>query len=288
MPVFNAADYLERALASVLEQTYPNLRLLVSDNASTDGTWELLQKSAAQDDRIVLHRQQHNIGVRPNFRFVLSRADTPFFMWHAHDDWLARTYLEELVRVLAENPDCALACASVVQVAQDGLPIRERVFPSLTARSRLGRTRVLLARPDPTRVYGLFRTDALRRVDALAEQFGYVWAADLVALLSLTVNDRIRGTDRTEIYYRLNGICGHSCRPDTPKQQSRFLASYAGVHVREFRAANLSLGEKLLCWPWLIQHFLKTTESFIKRPLKKRIKRSAKRLVSGSWLRGTH
>ncbi len=76
MPIYNSMKFVERALGALVEQTYGNFTLLISDNASTDGTWELLQPWAQRDERIVLHRQETNIGARENFRYLLDLAET--------------------------------------------------------------------------------------------------------------------------------------------------------------------------------------------------------------------
>ena len=52
MPVYNAERYLARAVDSLLKQDYPDLELIISDNASTDGTWKLCQEYAERDRRV--------------------------------------------------------------------------------------------------------------------------------------------------------------------------------------------------------------------------------------------
>ena len=75
MAVYNGAAYLDQALAGLVGQTYRNFTLHVSDNASEDESWQILEKWAARDDRIVLHRQTVNIGiVAPDLPTLASAA----------------------------------------------------------------------------------------------------------------------------------------------------------------------------------------------------------------------
>lgn len=273
MPVYNGEHFLEQALCAISRQTYEHWTLLVSDNASTDGTWAILQEHARWDDRIKPYRQETNLGAMPNFRYVLDHAETSLFMFHACDDWLAPNFLEEMVGIMAAEPECALACSTTVVVEQDGTPARKDSFPPPSGTSRTGRVRQLLAQPQATRIYGLFRIDALRRAQKLAEDFGQVWSVDHLQLLELALNDRIRGTDRTCFYFRRGSPTGDLYRPKTPSQRLRFAGRYLRFHLRLFAACRLSLAEKILIGPWLLVHLVRTQYThpmrrFVNRPLK--------------------
>lgn len=203
MAVYNGADFIEHSLGAVLRQTYTNFTVVVSDNASTDGTWEILQTLAAADPRIVVHRQDTKNGLTRNFRFVLDQAETTRFMWHEGDDWIAPNYLEELLSVYAADPGCVLACPFGARVDHEGTILHREAFSPLAVRSRLGRIRALLTHPEGAWIYGLFSTQALRSTWAIAEEFKYLWASDAVALLHLILNDQIRGTDRTVFFFTI-------------------------------------------------------------------------------------
>ena len=86
LPVYNGAAFLDEAMASLCAQDFPDLRIVVSDNASTDATPDILATWAARDRRIELHRQRENIGMIGNFAFVRQSADARWFMLAAHDD----------------------------------------------------------------------------------------------------------------------------------------------------------------------------------------------------------
>src|SRR5258708_16860602 len=83
IPTFNRASLLKDCVTSALSQTYRHLEVLVSDNASTDETKEIL--SEFSDARLRVIRQETNIGPLPNFNACLAdpRGDYLVFLWHS-------------------------------------------------------------------------------------------------------------------------------------------------------------------------------------------------------------
>ena len=279
MPVYNGAERIGQALSCLAHQSYADFRLIVSDNASSDDTWAILQKWAAQDSRIALHRQPANIGAIRNFRYLLDQAETEYFMWHAFDDHIAPNYLEELVGVMTEDAQCSLACGVGVHEDPDGSPIRRVEAPQTASKSRLARIRNLLEFPEITWTYGLFRTELLREARVIAEDFGYTWAADQLTVLPFILNDGIRGCSNTAFFWCRTNRSSEHYRPDTAAAKVRFAIRYLRFHFRAARASSLSLREELLCLPWLLKHANRTLESFFQRPLRKYVRNTAKRLV---------
>ena len=109
LPVYNGERRLERAVDSILGQTYTDLELVISDNASTDGTAAICEKYAEVDSRVRYTRNEVNLGAAPNYNIVLERAHGRFFKWASHDDWLEPTYLERCMHVLQLRPDVVAA-----------------------------------------------------------------------------------------------------------------------------------------------------------------------------------
>lgn len=118
-PVFNGARYLEKSIESVLSQDFADFELLISDNGSTDSTWEICCQYAKRDKRIRLHRHRQNLGAIFNFRFVLEKSSGEYFMWHPHDDFLDRAFLSECVSFLESNLDYVLCYSNNRTVNED-------------------------------------------------------------------------------------------------------------------------------------------------------------------------
>jgi glycosyltransferase domain-containing protein len=118
LPTYNRLSQLEKAVQSVLEQDYPNIELVLADNASTDGTEQFCREIQQQDERVSYVRQSKNFGPHKNFVTVLEKAVGDYFMWLGDDDWLDLTYVGRCIDVLCENPDYVLASGKSVYYRQ--------------------------------------------------------------------------------------------------------------------------------------------------------------------------
>lgn len=105
MPVFNSEDKIRFAIDSILSQTFKNFELVISDNCSTDSTKIICLEYAKKDSRIKYIRQSENIGAALNFKFVLDRSISKYFMWAAADDIRTDDFIEENVKFLELNSE---------------------------------------------------------------------------------------------------------------------------------------------------------------------------------------
>jgi glycosyltransferase involved in cell wall biosynthesis len=121
MPVYNGENYLQKALDSILAQTYPHFELIISDNASTDATKEICQSYAARDERIRYCRNEENIGLAPNFNRVFELSTGEYFKWAAHDDIIAPEFLEKCVETLDRNTEAALCKSRTKLIDKTGM-----------------------------------------------------------------------------------------------------------------------------------------------------------------------
>src|SRR3954471_5061692 len=91
LPLRNEEKVIEQALDSLLGQTYENIEVVVSDNASDDATEEISRAYARRDHRVRYHRQTTNIGLQANFAFVIRAATGTYFRWVGGDDRLEQS-----------------------------------------------------------------------------------------------------------------------------------------------------------------------------------------------------
>lgn len=108
MPAYNAEATIAESLDALLSQTWSDFELIVSDNASADRTWQIVQEYARRDPRIVPMRQDRNIGANGNYTAVFRAARGRYFKWASSNDWCAPTFLERCVRHLDAHPDAVL------------------------------------------------------------------------------------------------------------------------------------------------------------------------------------
>lgn len=119
IPTFNRVDFLRQALDSALAQTYPDVEVVVSNNASTDGTEQLLSSYSSDEHLTVIH-QASNIGMMGNWDACLALASGEFFLLLSDDDVLERSAISELVSGFCNkksiNTDMSASCVIDDQV----------------------------------------------------------------------------------------------------------------------------------------------------------------------------
>ena len=105
IPVYNAEKYLDRCLKSVVSQTYQNLEIIVVDDGSTDQSWDIIEKFASTDSRII-KIQQENVGVSAARNRGLEIANGDFIGFvDADDEILPDMYEFLLSNALKYNAD---------------------------------------------------------------------------------------------------------------------------------------------------------------------------------------
>ena len=166
VPTYNRPELLERTLSNLVQQTWPNIEIIVSDNASTDSeVAKVIEKFVARDGRIVSFRQQENIGPLKNFFFVLKKSKGPYFMWAADDDLVEPWFIERSMRLHLDNPGLAIATSEVQYMDPKGLKLpfiaEGSDFRFKKPINVLGRMTQMLGSNYGNLVYGLFSRGAL-------------------------------------------------------------------------------------------------------------------------------
>jgi glycosyltransferase involved in cell wall biosynthesis len=120
MPVYNGERFLEEALDSILGQSFEDFELVISDNASVDGTEAICRRYASKDDRIRYFRARRNYGIAENFNAVFRLSRGEYFKWAASDDVCGREYLERAVDVLDHDSSIVVAWAKTRAIDESG------------------------------------------------------------------------------------------------------------------------------------------------------------------------
>ena len=85
---YNGEKYLKEQLDSILNQTYNNIRIIISDDNSTDGTRDILKQYEA-NNKITVFYQENNLGYIKNFEFLLKKVENDIYMLSDQDDvWM--------------------------------------------------------------------------------------------------------------------------------------------------------------------------------------------------------
>jgi len=120
MPVYNGATLFPRAIQSILAQTFQDYEIVISDNASADGTADVVEKFQRSDPRIRAFRQPKTISGLFNFRFVWEQARGEFFFWAPHDDWWHPGFIGSAVSALEKSPAASAALGTLHYIGRDG------------------------------------------------------------------------------------------------------------------------------------------------------------------------
>jgi len=132
IPVFNRRDIIGDAIRSALSQFIDGLEVIVYDNHSDDGTWELLQEF--DDDRLRIFRNESNCGLFGNFDRCGARARGEYSLFLCSDDRLSAGFLERALRELSEHPSAVMLSSRgrfINPAGKPGRVIAERYPPGL-------------------------------------------------------------------------------------------------------------------------------------------------------------
>jgi glycosyltransferase involved in cell wall biosynthesis len=124
MPVYNGGEFLVPAVRSLLDQSYRNLEVRVFDDCSSDGSWERLQQF--DDERLVLHRNERNLGPEGNWNLALAAARGKYIKLFHQDDLLLPTCLASQVAALEQHPEAVLAFCRRLIIGPGGRTLMSR------------------------------------------------------------------------------------------------------------------------------------------------------------------
>jgi len=115
LATYNGEKYLEEQINSILNQTYKNIKLIISDDGSNDKTIEILKQYEQKDNRIELHLQRKNLGVVKNIEFLMQQVESPYYMLADQDDfWMPEKVEKSFETLKSKNADLVFGDLEVV------------------------------------------------------------------------------------------------------------------------------------------------------------------------------
>lgn len=113
IPTYNREKYIAEALDSALAQTYENIEIIVSDNASTDRTVDIVNEYIKRDARIRLFQNEENVGPVLNWKVCLDQACGVYSKILWSDDLIAPDYLVKTIGLFEEEGELAFVFTKV-------------------------------------------------------------------------------------------------------------------------------------------------------------------------------
>ncbi len=242
LPVYNGADYLATALDSLLDQDFDDLELVISDNASTDGTRDICEDYARRDARVRYSRNERNLGWLANFTRVLELATAERFMWASHDDVWSPSYVARLARGFSAGSDVMLVAGRTAYVTADGAPhkLGSAGAPPSDVRPRVDVAVQLLEEHATSWFFGMYDRAKLRAtIPALLTM--PEWGGDLLFLLRCCLRYDVAGDDDAVIYKRVRAS---RFQPSTPDAKRIWQRDFTRGVLGEIASAPLSVGDK--------------------------------------------
>lgn len=246
LATWNGESFIADTLTSLAIQTYPNLKVLISDDASTDNTAAICEHFAAKDFRFHLLRQSQRLGWVGNVNALLRAAQGDYLFLISHDDVIESTYVMRLVEKLENQPSAILAFSDMEFIKLNGA-LETQSYTDLDGiKNRVYRGHRMLQRQGtwwiPYR--GIFRSIAVEQIGGLRTNLAGEFSADWSWLVHMSLlGEFIRVP---EVLYRkveknksLSRIWKHTTRP--------WLAATL-ASASEIYRSRLSLIEKILLY----------------------------------------
>lgn len=259
LPVYNGEDFLSCALDALLKQTYSDFELIISDNASIDGTEAICRDYAARDGRIRYVRQDENRGIAWNFNEVFRLSQGRYFKWAAHDDLCDTTFLARSVDILDGDSSVGVCSSRAALIDEHGdligvIETGSRSSSLYDARPHRRFADILLHCICLTEFYGLVRAEILRATGL----YGSYNLADKVLVAELALHGRIlvlpevlhfwrqhekQFTRVADVNQRAMKACPHSARKFSWPYRTESTCGYCAAILR----ARLGFLETVLC-----------------------------------------
>ncbi|MBE9168999.1 glycosyltransferase family 2 protein [Pleurocapsales cyanobacterium LEGE 06147] len=285
LPVYNGENFLQKTLDSILNQTFEDFELIISDNASIDKTEKICREHADKDRRIRYYRNEQNLGASQNFNRVFHLSRGEYFKWAAHDDVLAPTFLEKCIQVLDSDFSIVLCYpkTKVIDRKGDFFDSDELYIKLTNANVRLNTDS-----PKPSRrfrdvacfphscypIFGVIRKSILKNTPLIARYAG----SDRVLLARLSLLGRFYEFPEYLLFLRrhsqqsvnINSRSMHLYNIwHDPVKQGKITFPYWKLFIEYLMAINqvsLNWQEKIACY-LQIRHWLPDNWKFLRRDL---------------------
>jgi glycosyltransferase involved in cell wall biosynthesis len=201
LPVYNGERYVRETIESILAQSFTDFELIISDNASTDGTSEVCHAYAAMDRRVRYRRNAQNMGAAWNYNRAFALSSGEYFKWAAHDDVVAPQFIENCVACLDQDPGLILCFSKAGRINELSELSGAYDYPLRVSSPRpyLRFRDLVLIDHNCMGVFGLHRKEILRRTPLIGTYVG----SDRVLLAELGLRGRFYEIPET-LFYRRN------------------------------------------------------------------------------------
>ncbi|MEM7231300.1 MAG: glycosyltransferase family 2 protein [Planctomycetota bacterium] len=288
IPVYNGDKFLRTCLDHVLAQTHKDLEIIISDNASTDGTEEICREYVARDDRIQYHRNETNVGAAPNYNRTVNLSTGQFFKFMAHDDLIRPTYVETCLNSFDEYGEDVIVCyPKTIHIDDAGTEVEEYSdrldLDHEKPQDRLSHYMQNVRQCNAA--HGLMRLDGLRKTRLI----GAYNNSDMIFLAELLLLGKIREVPEPLFLRRVHEKSSRAAN-QTPedllkwfdtKARNRWvlpITKRAVEYLRAVRRSPLPFRTRMSCyrvvWRLFLKRYWRHMGSEVRRELKASLRRT--------------
>ena len=199
MPCYNSASFLDEAIASVLNQTFQDLELIVIDDGSTDDTLDIARQNQRKDPRVVVLPLPKNGGSSNARNAGIRIAKGEWLAILDSDDVAMPSRFEEQLRLVDRDRDLVMIGSSSISMDAQGWPIRRHHYPTKHA-ALLKRLLTMGAFPPHSSM--LYKKEVLARLRLF--NTAYIPSEDYDLYLRLAEVGRMASVDKALVRMRLH------------------------------------------------------------------------------------
>ena len=192
LSVYNGERYLRESFDVSFGSGHAVFEMMISDSGSRDGTEEICREYERRDSRIRYVRHSENRGAAWNSAFVAREARGEYFMWAAHDDLWAPSFIRKCLAMLEAHPEAVLCCTedTVIDAAGDRIPnwVNYKNIGTL-GMTPVERIHALISRVGWFALYGLIRREAVLKISLGLDM---LWAEATLLLELLLLGDFVK------------------------------------------------------------------------------------------------
>lgn len=147
LPTYNTNEkYLREQIESLINQTYKNIKIYISDDSSVENNvLDIIDEYKNKDSRIIVFKQDYNIGYNKNFEFLLKQSTANYIMFCDHDDIWHEDKVEKSLSKVKDNK-CSLVYTNCRQIDEDGNSIKNNYFKTKNIPLIKGKSKLAISR----------------------------------------------------------------------------------------------------------------------------------------------
>jgi len=298
LPVYNGEDFIKEAINSILNQTFKDFELIISDNASTDKTEKICEGYAKKDKRVRYYRNKENLGAAENYNVIVKLARGEYFKWASHDDICAPTFFKKCVEALESNPKSILAYPKTITINEKGEFVEkyDKSLESINSPLLIERFKNLFPKSNSKSllhicypVFGVIRTSALRKTRLI----GKFNSSDRITLTELALLGKFTEIPDYLYYKRFHKKMSTRAQKWGSKEMAAWFDTKKGKYVPFVKArlfleyiksvnrVPIPLNTKIKCYRIITRYLIRERKALIeefKYTLKSNIILSLKRI----------